>query len=163
MIKLAYEKSTDMPNAIPTLSYSIKKYKEIAKVLSSPINILKLPVIGESKIFKSSAERYGHVIIKLSLETDESITRFGGNYSYEWIPETTFVNETNDIVPLDNSFEKYVLDEIKVFVTLLEFLNENETPLRFSIIGGSYRIRERPYFEVATAEALIQLFKKLHE
>jgi len=156
-----------MPSIIPKLTNSIyiyKRYKDIVEILSKPIDTQKLPIIGESKIFKSSAERYGHVIIKLSLETDGNIKRnVRDYYSYEWIPETTDVNESNVIIPLNNTFEKYIIDEIKVFATLLEFLNENSAYLRFSVIGGSYRITDRPFFEAATVEALIQIFKKLHE
>ncbi|MCO5947881.1 hypothetical protein [Mucilaginibacter flavidus] len=156
-----------MSNIIPAITKSIftyKQHKDIAEILSSPIVIQKLPIVGESKIFKSAAERYGHVIIKLSLETDENIiSRGGGYYSYEWIPETTDVNGSDVIIPLNNSFEKHIIDEIKVFATLLEILNKNTTHLRFSVIGGSYRITEKTFFEVATIEAMIQIFKKMRQ
>src|ERR1700761_4271710 len=150
---------------IPKLTnniYLYKRHKEIINLLSRPINIQRLPIIGESKIFKGSAERYGHVIIKLSLETDEETKRTVRDYySYEWLPETTELDKSNVIIPLERSFEKDILNELKVFTTLLELLNENTANLRFSVVGGSYRITERPYFGPATVEALIQIFNKL--
>ena len=156
-----------MANSIPKLTnyvYLYKHHKDIFETLSQPINIQKLPIIGESKIFKSSAERYGHVVIQLNLETDENVKQPIGNYySYEWLPETLFQKENDIIIPLENSFEKDIFNELKLFVTLLALLNENTRHLRFSVIGGSYRITEKPFFGPATVDALIKLFKALQD
>jgi hypothetical protein len=153
-----------MASSIPRLSFHIKKYREVIDILRAPIKVDKLPIIGEGKIFKPTSDKYGHVIIKLDLETDENTTKWfsSGYYSYEWMPNFS-LEYTYGIIPLDSSFEEPVLNELMVFTTLLEMLNENTKHLRFSVIGGSFKATERPYFEAATAEALIQIMRKLND
>ncbi|OOQ59482.1 hypothetical protein [Mucilaginibacter pedocola] len=154
-----------MANSIQKLSLYTEKYKEIIDLLALPIDANKLPIVGECKIFKSSAERYGHVIIKLDLETDENLVKgaSAGHYTYEWMPEKTFAGRDNVIVPLDKAFEADILNELSFFTTLLGMFDKSTQYLRFSVIGGSYRITERPYFAAATAQALIQIMRKLND
>jgi hypothetical protein len=144
-------------------------YYSNKEILSKTIDLSKLPITAERKIFNSSAERYGHVIIQLSLEIDEAITRFSGpNFSYSWE-----VNEDEDVaskekiasrlyIPIPKDFDSEIFNEIKAFVSVFRLINQDNINLRFTLLGGSYRISERPYFSRATAEALIEIFKKLH-
>jgi hypothetical protein len=158
-----------MPIALKSFSYNIELYKTIKEILAKPLDILKLPIVGESKIFKMSAERYGHVILKIDLETDENMIDSNG-FSYAWeVYEKYKVLEdekfpSNTILPISKEYcETEILNEIMIFTNLYRFLNEDKVPLRFSVIGGSYKINERSYFYKATGEAIVQIFKKLQE
>jgi hypothetical protein len=158
-----------MPIALKSFSYNIELYKTIKEILVKPIDTLKLPIVGESKVFKMSAERYGHVILKIDLETDKNMIHSNG-FSYAWEMDEKFkVLEdekfpSNTILPISKEYyEAEILNEIFIFTNLFRFLNEDKTPLRFSVIGGSYKINERSYFYRATGEAIVQIFKKLQD
>jgi len=151
-----------MRKVISPFSYNVELYKQIKDILQKPIDVSRLPIVGESKIFKSSAERYGHVIIKLDLETEGNYYNSLAKYNYKWE-----VNEHElfpyGYTPIPQKFEHMIVNEIEVFALLLDFLNDNVPPLRFTVIGGSNNLTERPYFNRATAEAIVLIFKQLHQ
>jgi len=160
-----------MQTTYSLFSTNIELYKSIRDILDKPIIISKLPIISESKIFKMSAERYGHIILKLDLETEREILNYNPlGCSYSWdVDENYQVEEdkrfpSHTILPISKEyFETEILNEIKLFTNLFRLMNDDITPLRFSVIGGSHKINERSYFGRVTAEALIQLFRRLNE
>lgn len=151
-----------MRKDISPLSNNIELYKQIKDILQKPIDGSKLPIVGESKIFKPSADRYGHVIIRLDLETEVNFSGSLAKHNYKWE-----VNEyelfPNGYTPIQKDYERTIVKEIEVFAVLLDFLNDNTPPLRFTVIGGSDMLTERPYFDRVTAEAMIKIFKQLHQ
>ncbi len=154
-----------MPEIFSKQSYYLTRYRSVKNILEKSIDTEKLPIIGESKIFKSTAERYGHVIIKLDLETDVTMLEqtYKGVYSYAWeIDESELLSNSKQIIPLTKEFEPLIYNEIKTFSAILSFINDNKTPLRFSVIGGSSRPHERPLHDMAVSEALIEIFQKLN-
>lgn len=155
-----------MATSLSVSSFTIGRYKTIKDILSNPIDVSKLPIVGESKIFKQSAGRYGHVILKLDLEKGDDTMHYSRErFSYAWEVEDDYtpVHEgTYSILPISKVyFEAEIVKELKFFIGLFSFLNDNETPLRFSVIGGSYKNDERPYFAAVTVEAIIEIFKQL--
>ena len=151
-----------MKQDISPLSNNIELYKQIKDILQKPIDVSRLPITGESKIFKPNADKYGHVIIRLDLETERDFYNHLARYSFKWD-----VNEYElfrfGYTPIPKDYERIILKEIEVFALLLDFSNDSVPPLRFTVIGGSDRITEKPYFDTATAEAIIQIFKQLHQ
>lgn len=73
-----------MRKDISPLSYNIELYKQIKNILQKPIDVSRLPILGESKIFKPGADKYGHVIIKLDLETEGNFYGHLAKYNYKW-------------------------------------------------------------------------------
>lgn len=136
-------------------SLYIDSYREIKNLLEKKIDLSKLPVIGESKIVKYSADRYGHIILKLDLEKDgDLIKRMHNNfYSYSWE-----VNEAE----IPKEYQELIVKELIEFSKLFRFLNSNDVRLRFSIIGGGYKDTERPFHSMCTVEAIKEIFKKLN-
>ncbi|WP_029285922.1 hypothetical protein [Pedobacter sp. R20-19] len=151
-----------MRKAISPLSYNIEMYKQIKDILKKPSNVSLLPIVGESKIFKPSADRYGHVIIRLDLETEGDFYGSLNKYNYKWEINSHELF-SDGYTPIPKHYEQMIIKEIEVFVVLLDFLNYNTPPLRFTLVGGSDKLTERPYFDRATAEAIIQIFKELHQ
>lgn len=151
-----------MRKYISPLSYNIELYKQIKDILQKPIDVSRLPITGESKIFKPGADKYGHVIIKLELETEGNFYGHLANYNFIWE-----VHEHESFpygyTPIQKSYEPLIIKEIEVFAALLDFSNDNVPPLRFTLIGGSDKLTEKPYFNRATAEAIIQIFEQLNQ
>lgn len=154
-----------MVKTIPRLSTNLNLYKRNKHLFEQHINTDMLPVYGESKIYKHTVERYGHVKIKLDIDKElYTNERYNDvNYTYEWaISDTAFENTHPLIMPLPIEFEPDIYKEVITFAQLLQLLNKNDVPLCFSIVGGSCHYVERPCHIKATGEALIQLLEKLN-
>lgn len=160
-----------MIEILPTASHNVQVYKSIRNILGKPVDISRLPIIGESKILKPSAGRYGHVILKLDVETDkEIVSDCRGGLSYAWDVASDYKVAKDEryahvvFLPIaKENFELEIKNEIGFFNHLYSFCNDDNVQLRCSVIGGSYKETERPYFSRATAEAIVQIFKQLHQ
>lgn len=140
-----------MVHNITTHPYS--KFKLIGDKLKNRINTEALPLISESKLYKHTAEWYGHVIIKLDVETDEKVKKYPySTYSYSWE-----VSE-ND---LPKYLEPHIKGAIEHLIFLLDVMNDNTIPLRFTVIGGSVKQGERDAHKSVAVDALIKLFNDL--
>lgn len=133
------------------------KFKEIEEKLKSKLNINALPIIAESKLSKHSAEWYGHVVIKLDLEKDEELIK--GYYGFS--NDKYFYSWEADDSALPKNFELLIKEPIERVAFLLEIMNDNAVPLRFTVLGGSYHQTERPAHKQATIDTLIDIFNKL--
>ncbi|MCX2482842.1 hypothetical protein [Pedobacter sp. MR2016-24] len=145
-----------MATSISVFPYD--KFKEIEGKLKSKLNLDALPIIAESTYRKDPAERYGHVVIKLELEKDEEMIKSLGSFSddkyfYSWEAD-------GKALPRDG-FEKEIKEPIERLVFLLEIMNSNTIPLRFTILSGSYFESFKSSHKRATIQALIDLVNKL--
>ena len=140
-------------------------YNKISDKITKKIALSKLPLYGEKEIIKLSAELYGKVKIKLDVEDNiEVISQIRG---YEHAKNATRIGYFTykweaDPSALPKEYERYIKPEIESFIKLLSiFSNANEWILRFSVVGGGYKVNERPGHKMATQFAIIDLFKQV--
>ena len=139
-------------------NYSAGRFGNIRHLIEKPIDITKLPVAGEGFYKKQTGDKYGHIIIKIGLASEVVMDGFDyySQYSFAWLVD----EQTIPYAYFKSNIEPVLIE----LAFLLTYFKCCDTPICFSIIGGSFRFNERPNsFITATSLALEDALRKLRE